>query len=181
MLPRRPHLLTRTAFPGQDQAVSKKQQDVEGSVRMFNCVRCHALVSICRSCDRGNRYCSKSCSDWARRRSLREAGARYQRTEKGATQAAQRQAAYRQRRKESVTHQPAQASTSEPGTESRAEVGRGRWDANESRPKVGCTLGECSMCRCTCSPLVRRSSLRELSRRQKWRERRSRRVQWDAG
>ncbi len=84
---------------------------VGNSTRMFNCGRCHRLVQICRSCDRGNRYCSPRCSDDARRESVRDAGRRYRQTEAARRKNAARQRRYRerrarQRREEGATDSP---------------------------------------------------------------------------
>lgn len=74
------------------------------SHRMFNCARCHRLVVICPRCDRGQRYCSDHCGQAQRRRSVREAGRRYQRTPQGARHNAARQKRWRTRFVTTVTH-----------------------------------------------------------------------------
>lgn len=51
--------------------------------RFFLCGRCRLQVTICRSCDRGQRYCGQDCAHAARRESVREAGRRYQRSRRG--------------------------------------------------------------------------------------------------
>jgi hypothetical protein len=71
---------------------------------MFNCARCCRLVVICRFCDRGQRYCSADCAQVQRRRSVREAGSRYQQTPLGARNNAARQRRYRLRIVTTVTH-----------------------------------------------------------------------------
>jgi len=55
----------------------------ENSTRLFQCCRCFKLVSICSYCDRGNIYCSKSCSVPARKYSRCSASSRYQLTTYG--------------------------------------------------------------------------------------------------
>jgi len=40
---------------------------MQSSARLFNCARCRRQVVICSHCDRGNIYCSKRCSQTARR------------------------------------------------------------------------------------------------------------------
>lgn len=60
---------------------------------------------MCWTCNRGNRYCSEICADLNRRQSVAEAGRRYQRTFKGALKHSKRQAVYRARLREKVTHQ----------------------------------------------------------------------------
>jgi len=77
--------------------------------RLYVCARCGEQVWICPRCDRGNQYCGQDCSKAARRASVRAAGARYQRTQRGRHCHAQRQRRYRERRREGgdreeVTH-----------------------------------------------------------------------------
>lgn len=50
-------------------------------------------------CDRGQRYCLGACARAARRRSLREANRRYQRTPRGRHMSAERSRRYRDRRR----------------------------------------------------------------------------------
>ena len=70
--------------------------------RLFSCERCGALVSICRTCDRGNRYCSRQCSRASRAESSRRSNARYRRTPIGRRNQRRRQKAYRAR--QAVAH-----------------------------------------------------------------------------
>lgn len=85
------------------------------SYRLYSCVRCVAQVRICRSCDRGNRYCAVDCAAIRRRESLRGAGRRYQRSPRGARCHAARQRAWRTRVAQKVTHQGS-ARVDAPGT-----------------------------------------------------------------
>ena len=55
-------------------------------------------------CDCGNLYCPDECAELARLESVRRAGARYQRTFRGARKHAERQRRYREQQKRSVTH-----------------------------------------------------------------------------
>ena len=71
------------------------------SWRLANCALCHRQMRLCSDCDRFHRYCSPSCAAEARRRGLREAGQRYQATEKGRSRNSLRQQRFRDR----VTHQ----------------------------------------------------------------------------
>lgn len=64
---------------------------------MFRCARCGALVTICRSCDRGNIYCSNGCAEICRLESTRKAAKLYQASGKGARRHALRQKRYRWR------------------------------------------------------------------------------------
>ena len=83
--------------------------------RLYHCARCHSQVVICRRCDRGQRYCSVTCSKRARRDSVRRASRRYQKSDLGARNHARRQQRYRVRRAR-VTHQGSAA------TETRAKI-----------------------------------------------------------
>jgi hypothetical protein len=75
--------------------------------RIYICGECGQQVVVCSRCDRGQRYCSRECSRAARRCSVREAGARYQRSERGRLHHARRQKLYRFRKAgfRGVTHQ----------------------------------------------------------------------------
>ncbi len=77
----------------------------EESYRLYSCRCCSVAVSICNQCDHGNIYCAGACAERQRRAALRRAGARYQRTRRGAHHHAARQHAWRQRRAQKVTHQ----------------------------------------------------------------------------
>jgi len=72
--------------------------------RRFVCDRCRRAVYLCSHCDRGQRYCSRTCSASARRKSVRAAGRRYQQTRRGRRLHALRQQSYRERRRKKVTH-----------------------------------------------------------------------------
>ena len=72
--------------------------------RLYNCQRCRMQVCICAQCDCGNLYCPGECAELSRRESVRRAGARYQRSFRGARKHAERQRRYRERRKSEVTH-----------------------------------------------------------------------------
>jgi hypothetical protein len=56
---------------------------MDGSARLFLCARCSAQVRLCSHCDRGQRYCTPSCSSLARDTAQREAARRYQRSRGG--------------------------------------------------------------------------------------------------
>lgn len=77
----------------------------ETTYRLYSCARCAAQVRICRSCDRGNRYCAEGCAQLSRHESLQRAGERYQQSFRGACRHALRQARLRARRAQKVTHQ----------------------------------------------------------------------------
>lgn len=68
---------------------------------------CGAVFWICRSCDRGQCYCCATCRESQRRRQLRAANRRHQRSREGQLDHRDRQRAYRWRirSKTSVTDQ----------------------------------------------------------------------------
>lgn len=69
------------------------------SLRLERCGECLGLFSVCRSCFRGQRYCGPACRSKGRRRVVRAARARHQRSEEGRLDHRDRQRAYRQRRR----------------------------------------------------------------------------------
>lgn len=82
------------------------------TARLYYCQRCHQQVVLCSSCDRGNIYCFSGCAATARREKCQQANQRYRSSYRGRRYAAQRQADWRQRRREEklsvakkVTHQ----------------------------------------------------------------------------
>jgi len=75
------------------------------SHRRFYCARCGRVVVLCKPCDRGNRYCGIECRSLMRRKRVREAGRRYQRTVRGRRANADRQRRFRERKSPEVTHQ----------------------------------------------------------------------------
>jgi len=130
---------------------------MRSSARLFNCAGCRRQVVICSHCDRGNRYCGPGCAQAARRRSVGEAGRRYQNSRRGRFAHAERQRRYRQRRKQKVTHRgspptptdetlPVESSVSVRGDESVAE------DAGDGI--------RCHFCARICAPFVRLQFLR---------------------
>jgi len=74
---------------------------MEKDARLFN----YQQTVICSCCDRGNLYCSLSCSTSARRESLKAVRRRYQNSRQGHLKNAERQRRYRQRKKQKVTDQ----------------------------------------------------------------------------
>lgn len=82
----------------------------EKSYRLYSCGRCAQQVRICCECDRGNRYCAQECALIRRRESLRRAAERYQLGYRGACRHAARQARWRARQAQKVTHQGSLAS-----------------------------------------------------------------------
>lgn len=100
----------------------------EPSHRLNQCRRCGVQVQICRRCDRGNVYCTTGCAPAARRESLLRAGARYQRSYRGACHHAARQRAWRDRQE--VTHQGSPAA----GTAATVRAPGAGPEARDARP-----------------------------------------------
>lgn len=74
--------------------------------RSCHATECGKIFYICRHCDRGQCYCSRSCRDLARRRQLREANRRHQQSPAGRLDHRDHQRAYRCRQAaKSVTYQ----------------------------------------------------------------------------
>ena len=117
----------------------------EPTYRLYNCAHCGTQVRICRCCDHGQIYCAGACSAIRRRESLRRAGARYQRTLRGALCHAGRQRRWRARQQD-VTHQGyrqpaccASVSARTISTETQADA--------LSMPSIRCyPAGHCSFC-----------------------------------
>src|SRR5262249_26383215 len=61
--------------------------------------RCGTTFYICRSCDRGQRYCSEDCRQKARREQRRQANLRHQQSVEGRLDHRDRQQLYRERRR----------------------------------------------------------------------------------
>ena len=70
---------------------------VDRPARLFLCAGCRIQVVLCSRCDRGNRYCSRTC--WRQTHDLarREAACRYQRSRGGRLRHAARSQRWRQR------------------------------------------------------------------------------------
>lgn len=74
------------------------------ALRRYRCARCGQLALVCSGCEHNQIYCNRGCSKQARLESQRRAGARHQRTRIGRRNHADRQAAYRRRQLQKVTH-----------------------------------------------------------------------------
>lgn len=79
--------------------MASRQADAAVGVilRLRVCLHCLVLFFICRSCDRGQRYCSAACSASALREQRRQANRRHQQTEAGRQDHRDRQRIYRKR------------------------------------------------------------------------------------
>jgi hypothetical protein len=86
-------------------SAAKRRTVVERSaLRCYRCARCGQVALVCSGCDHNQIYCHRGCADQARLESRRRAGARHQRTGAGRLNHAHRQASYRRRQKQKVTH-----------------------------------------------------------------------------
>jgi hypothetical protein len=157
--------------------------------RRFLCDFCQCAVYICSWCDRGQRYCSRRCSQAARRRTWRESGRRYQQSRGGRRAHARRQATYRQRRavrrcalclhpppgppgvsKKKVTHQGSPRETSS-GTV--VACTRPTPTPDPTQPSIPPATGpdlRCAFCGAPCQPWVRHDFLRCRRPRRAWRQ-----------
>lgn len=94
-------------FHGCGPFVQSNGSDRVDSLRERWCSWCRTRFFLCRSCDRGHRYCSEPCRVQARRASVRAARRRHARSPEGRADHRDRQRSYRQRlrarRAESVT------------------------------------------------------------------------------
>src|SRR5688572_24143679 len=127
----------------------------ETTYRLYSCARCAGQVRICRRCDRGHRYCTVTCARIQRRESLHRAGARYQRSRRGAYRHAVRQCAWRERCAQEVTHQ---------GSVSLDTAGTVVLVVTDETPSVACDdhlLSECA-------PLWRTEHRSLLAQRCSW-------------
>lgn len=68
-------------------------------LREVECMECGCPFHLCRSCDRGQCYCSERCRRAARERSLRRARRKYAHSEKGRLSNCYRQRRHRERRR----------------------------------------------------------------------------------
>lgn len=126
--------------------------EATGSFRLFSCGLCFVQVRLCSTCDRGNRYCGQICAGLARRRSLAEAGRRYQRSFQGALKHANRQAVYRVSIAEEVTHQGSPEGTASAIVSS--ENDKGAYEPITSKPVTEERI-RCSGCGTGCGPFAR--------------------------
>jgi len=133
---------------------------LEDDYRLFNCQRCQHQARICRRCDHGNVYCSDSCSRLGRRECVRSAGARYQRTRRGACLHADRQRLWRQRQRQEVTHHrfPAEPPPAKVATEANREIDD---DVDERRAH---DIVRCDFCRRVLAPFARLGPVRRPQR-----------------
>lgn len=151
--------------PPSHQGTGRCEHNDEPGARLFLCAfpPCRTQVWICCRCDRGQVYCP-DCAPQARRRSLIEAGRRYQQTLRGRIMHAAREGRYRAR-KNNVTHQgsppyrPDDLLAMDPAVSEPSP-------ADSPRPSR-LQRGHCMRCGRRCSKHVRLDHLRRRIRRDK--------------
>jgi hypothetical protein len=77
----------------------RRRMGAPESWRLAGCPRCLRVFAICSHCDRGHVYCGPSCSEGARRDSLRRARRRHRRSPEGRLDHRDRGRERRQRRR----------------------------------------------------------------------------------
>jgi len=131
------------------------------SGRLFLCAACRNQANICSCCDRGQIYCGRGCALRARRQTIRDAGRRYARSQRGRRMHAARMGRYRARR-ERVTHHGSPRAGADDllppdaMTVTRDEVA----PADRPRPAVV----HCHWCGRCCLPHLRQGFLRRRRR-----------------
>ncbi|WPL10374.1 hypothetical protein Thiosp_03859 [Thiorhodovibrio litoralis] len=136
------------------------------SARLFLCARCRQQVVLCSRCDRGNRYCGPTCAQRARHDAQRAAARRYQSSRRGRHTHAARQARYRRRQREKVTHQGSPPRPSDQcsceNTPTPIAVAEPVAVLNPAAVADDAQVPEvpCHRCGCECSPLLRQGFLR---------------------
>ena len=138
---------------GPRMVCSMRSKDISDDARLFLCRRCAALVQVCRSCDRGQSYCSTACRRAARTDSVRAARKRYDASPAGRAHHADRQRAYRSRLAPPPIPAPASARTE-----------GARAPAEDAKPVPRCEP-RCSMCRRALSGFLRQEFLTMIRHR----------------
>jgi hypothetical protein len=162
--------------------------DMDRAARLFLCARCRDQVLLCSHCDRGQQYCSRTCSSVSRRERRRQTAQRYQSSRGGQLKHAARSACWRQRRRSlrqaivdinKVTHQgcpvaPADASLLACQTPSPCEAHEASVDTSSASNTAAASAGTAVMAALVCRrcthrllPHVRQGFLRPNSVR--WR------------
>lgn len=59
------------------------RKSLANSARLFSCARCRKQVRLCSYCDRGNRYCGRTCSKIADRANRKRANQKYAQSAEG--------------------------------------------------------------------------------------------------
>lgn len=127
------------------------------SHRIYTCHRCRVLVRICQRCDRGNRYCSSTCSQEARKECCRRASRRYQATDRGRRNANARQQRYLMRKFSKMTHHGSAIAPTRAHTPDETASSPSQKEKNHGKhPVGGPEMYQCSFCGSPLGPYARR-------------------------
>ena len=169
--------------PSSTLGVGSPGVRIDDSARLFLCARCFVQVRLCSHCDRGQRYCTRTCSSLARDAAQREAASRYQRSRGGRMAHAARSRRWRIRHHRIdplattqvqadaniVTHQGSPGSPADAPllawTSDRAEVSvTPDPDPSAAMPVERSTGPTCRRCGAALAPWVRQGFLRRQVR-----------------
>ncbi len=126
------------------------------SARFFLCARCRQQVVVCRGCDRGQRYCSATCSRIRRNKLQREARRRYAKSRAGRHKNAERQRRFRARmrsQKTPITQIVTDQGSAPPGHADTLK--RDRFNCVNRPISQQSTDIRCNLCGDCCDPLLR--------------------------
>ncbi len=139
------------------------------SARFFLCALCRRQVVVCRDCDRGQIYCSKTCSQQRRTERQREAKVRYANSRAGRHNNAQRQARHRAllRDQKTLIPQIVTDQGSVPGS-SPDNLVRDRSGSINKPKKYQPTDMRCHFCSQCCDPLLRSDFLPPAQRHRRY-------------
>lgn len=132
------------------------------SGRLYLCARCRHQVIICSCCDRGQIYCSSGCAQQARRRTLQQAGRRYQASRRGRLMHAARMSRWRVRQDNKVTHHGSPAAVVGDLLAPAALTITRDAAAPTDQPRL--SGPQCSWCGRSCLALLRQGFLRRRGR-----------------
>lgn len=135
------------------------------SARFFLCALCHKQCVVCRSCDRGQRYCSKACSEIRRKELQRESNQRYAATRAGRHNNAKRQSDSRAReraKKDDVAEIVTDQGSAD--LEQTDTLERDRSDSINKPKSHQPTDMRCHFCSQCCDPLLRSDFLSPAQR-----------------
>jgi len=127
------------------------------SGRLFVCAGCRRQVIVCSCCDRGQIYCANGCAREARRRTIQQAGRRYQASHRGRRMHAARMSRWRAQR-EKVTHHGSPASA--PGDLLAPAAMTPPRDAAAPADQARLSGPHCHWCGRSCLALLRQGFLR---------------------
>jgi hypothetical protein len=138
------------------------------TIRRFLCAGCGVAVCLCTTCDRGQRYCSVGCARSVRRQSQRESDRRYQSSQRGRLNHAERSRRYRQRHRSVTEHSSVvppkhsvRSTTSDVSMPSSDEKTATTLASVSTTDERGSSQQiKCHFCRRWCAPWVRHAPLR---------------------